>query len=167
MIELDDKLRNVTLDEKYTLDSGTVLINGAQCLARLPLLQRQLDFKSGLNTAGFISGYRGSPIGNLDQTLWHIGEKLKANNIVFQPGVNEDLAATAIAGSQQISSVPDPVCDGVFAMWYGKGPGVDRSMDAFKHGNYAGVQPPPQRERRRGRDRASFLRRRHRCERES
>ena len=108
MIELDDKLRNVTLDEKYTLDSGTVLINGAQCLARLPLLQRQLDFKSGLNTAGFISGYRGSPIGNLDQTLWHIGEKLKANNIVFQPGVNEDLAATAIAGSQQISSVPDP-----------------------------------------------------------
>ena len=141
MSRIQEKLRSVTLDDKYTIESGSILINGIQCLARLPMLQKQLDIKSGLNTAGFISGYRGSPIGNLDQTLWHISDKLADNNIVFQPGVNEDLAATAVAGSQQLSSLPDATCDGVFALWYGKGPGVDRSMDAFKHGNYAGVQP--------------------------
>jgi indolepyruvate ferredoxin oxidoreductase len=135
------ELRNITLDDKYLVESGTVFASGAQVLARLPMLQRQLDKAKGLNTAGFISGYRGSPLGHLDMTLWRVKEHLAANNIVFQPGINEDLAATAVSGTQQLGLLPDPACDGVFAMWYGKGPGVDRSMDAFKHGNYGGSHP--------------------------
>ncbi len=133
-----EELRNVSLDDKYLVDSDTVFISGAQALARLPMMQRDLDAAAGLNTAGFISGYRGSPLGHFDMTLWRIKDRLATKNIVFQPGINEDLAATAISGSQQLSSLPDPEYDGVFAMWYGKGPGVDRSMDALKHGNYAG-----------------------------
>lgn len=134
-------LRKITLDDKYLAESGRVFISGAQALARLPMMQRRLDEAAGINTAGYVSGYRGSPLGHLDMTLWRTSDRLAANHIVFQPGVNEDLAATAVSGTQQLELVPDPAYDGVFAMWYGKGPGVDRSMDAFKHGNYAGSHP--------------------------
>ena len=134
-------LRQTTLEDKYITESGRVFLSGAQALARLPMIQRRLDREAGLNTAGYISGYRGSPLGHLDMTLWSISERLAANHIVFQPGVNEELAATAVFGTQQLALLPDQTYDGVFAMWYGKGPGVDRSMDAFKHGNYAGSHP--------------------------
>jgi indolepyruvate ferredoxin oxidoreductase len=128
----------VSLDDKYTLDKGRVYISGTQALVRLPMLQKARDLKAGLNTAGFVSGYRGSPLGALDQSLWKAKAHLKANDIVFQPGVNEDLAATAVWGTQQINLWPGATRDGVFAMWYGKGPGVDRTGDVFKHGNSAG-----------------------------
>ena len=105
------------------------------------MMQRRLDEAAGLNTAGYISGYRGSPLGHFDMTLWRIKEQLEANHVVFQPGINEDLAATAVSGTQQLDQLPDAARDGVFAMWYGKGPGVDRSMDALKHGNFAGAHP--------------------------
>ncbi|MBI0434507.1 indolepyruvate ferredoxin oxidoreductase family protein [Roseomonas sp. KE0001] len=112
---------------------------GIQALARLPLLQRRRDAAAGLNTAGFVSGYRGSPLGGLDQALWKEAEALAAERITFQPGLNEDLAATAVWGSQQVGLFPDARHDGVFALWYGKGPGADRSMDVFKHANAAGT----------------------------
>jgi indolepyruvate ferredoxin oxidoreductase len=134
-------LKEVTLADKYTQNSGTILISGSQALARLPMLQQQLDQQAGLNTGGFISGYRGSPIGGYDFALWQIKDLLASKNIVFQPGLNEDLAATAVAGSQQLNALPGATVDGVYAIWYGKGPGVDRSMDAMKHGNYAGTHP--------------------------
>jgi indolepyruvate ferredoxin oxidoreductase len=129
----------VSLDDKWTVTSGRILLNGTQALARILLAQSWLDRRAGLNTAGYISGYRGSPLGNVDTTLWSIAKRLEANDIRFQPGVNEDLAATAVAGTQQIDQVPGARFDGVFAAWYGKGPGVDRSGDAFKHGHYAGA----------------------------
>ncbi|WP_298724901.1 indolepyruvate ferredoxin oxidoreductase family protein [uncultured Ferrovibrio sp.] len=132
-------LANVTLDDKYTLERGRVFLTGTQALVRLPMLQRQRDLAAGLNTACFISGYRGSPLGMFDQQLWRARKFLKENHIHFQPGVNEDLAATAVWGSQQLNLFPGAKYDGVFAMWYGKGPGVDRSMDVFKHGNSAGT----------------------------
>jgi indolepyruvate ferredoxin oxidoreductase len=128
----------VSLDDKYTLERGRVYISGTQALVRLPMLQKARDKKAGLNTAGFISGYRGSPLGGLDQALWKAKQHLKANDVVFQPGINEDLAATAVWGSQQINLWPGATRDGVFGMWYGKGPGVDRTGDVFKHANSAG-----------------------------
>ncbi|WP_370156298.1 indolepyruvate ferredoxin oxidoreductase family protein [Ferrovibrio sp.] len=134
-------LANVTLDDKYTLEKGRVFLTGTQALVRLPMLQRQRDLAAGLNTACFISGYRGSPLGLFDQQLWRARKFLKANHIEFQPGVNEDLAATAVWGSQQLNLFPKAKYDGVFSMWYGKGPGVDRSMDVFKHANSAGTSP--------------------------
>jgi len=129
----------VSLDDKWTSTRGRILLSGTQALARVLLAQSWLDRRAGLHTAGYISGYRGSPLGNLDTTLWSIGRRLEAADIRFQPGINEDLAATAVAGTQQIGQLPGPNRDGVFAAWYGKGPGVDRSGDAFKHGNYAGA----------------------------
>jgi len=129
----------VSLQDKYALDSTRTLLTGIEALARLPILQHQRDLAAGLNTAGFISGYRGSPLGNLDQKLWQAKPWLQAHNIVFQPGVNEDLAATSVWGSQQVNLFPGAKYDGVFAMWYGKGPGVDRSMDVFKHANAFGT----------------------------
>ncbi|MBU1235436.1 MAG: indolepyruvate ferredoxin oxidoreductase family protein [Gammaproteobacteria bacterium] len=132
-------LRSISLDDKYTIASGRIYLTGIQALARLPMLQRGRDLAAGLNTAGFISGYRGSPLGGLDQTLWKAREQLAAHHIRFQPGVNEDLAATAIWGTQQVNLFPGAKYDGVFAMWYGKGPGVDRSGDVFKHANSAGT----------------------------
>ncbi|MBE5075105.1 indolepyruvate ferredoxin oxidoreductase family protein [Erythrobacteraceae bacterium E2-1 Yellow Sea] len=129
----------ITLDDKWTVTHGRVLLNGTQALARVLLAQSWLDKRAGLNTAGYISGYRGSPLGNVDTTLWSISQRLADSGIRFQPGVNEDLAATAIAGTQQIDQLPGARHDGVFAAWYGKGPGVDRSGDAFKHGHYAGA----------------------------
>jgi len=129
----------ITLDDKYLLDSGRVYLTGTQALVRLPMMQRQRDQAAGLNTAGYISGYRGSPLGGFDQALWQAKRFIKNSHIEFQPGVNEDLAATALWGTQQIHLYPGARYDGVFGMWYGKGPGVDRSGDAFKHANYAGT----------------------------
>ena len=131
-------LRDVSLDDKYTLDSGRVYLNGVQALVRLLMLQKQRDQAAGLNTAGFVSGYRGSPLGGLDKALWSAAKFLDRAKVKFQPGLNEDLAATAIWGSQQVNLYPGATVDGVFSMWYGKGPGVDRTGDAFRHGNLAG-----------------------------
>src|SRR3954469_12789035 len=132
-------LREVSLDDKYALDTGRVFLTGAQAFVRLLILQRQRDALAGLNTAGFVSGYRGSPLGALDQSLWRAQKFLDRAHIKFQPGLNEDLAATSIWGSQQVNLYPDAKYDGVFAMWYGKGPGVDRCGDVFKHANSAGT----------------------------
>jgi len=134
-------MRTVVLDDKYTVEEGTVLMNGTQALVRLPLLLKNLDRRNGLNTAGFISGYRGSPLGSYDLELWRAKAHLASHDIVFQPGVNEDLAATAVWGTQMLGTTPGFNRDGVFAIWYAKGPGVDRSCDAFKHGNTAGTHP--------------------------
>src|SRR5215213_3353051 len=134
-------LAQVSLDDRYALERGRVLMTGIQALVRLPMLQRQRDRAAGLNTAGFISGYRGSPLGGLDQALWRARKFLEKSDIVFQPGLNEDLAATSVWGSQQVGLFPGAKYDGVFAIWYGKGPGVDRSGDALKHGNSAGSAP--------------------------
>jgi len=132
-------LRTVTLDDKYALESGRVYLTGAQAFVRLLILQRQRDALAGLNTAGFVSGYRGSPLGALDQSLWKAQKFLERAHVRFQPGLNEDLAATAIWGSQQVNLYPRAKYDGVFSMWYGKGPGVDRCGDVFKHANHAGT----------------------------
>ncbi len=132
-------LAEIRLDDKYRLSTGHLYLTGTQALTRLPMLQKQRDAAHGLNTACFISGYRGSPLGNLDKSLWDAKQYLKDNHIHFQPGVNEELAATSVWGSQQTSLFPGARYDGVFAMWYGKGPGVDRCGDVFKHGNSAGV----------------------------
>jgi indolepyruvate ferredoxin oxidoreductase len=133
-------LETVTLDDKYALESGRAFMSGVQALVRLPMLQRQRDARVGLNTAGFISGYRGSPLGGYDQALWAAKKHLAAQNIVFQPGVNEELGATAVWGTQQLDLYPTTKkFDGVFGIWYGKGPGVDRCSDVFKHANMAGT----------------------------
>ncbi|HCJ29336.1 MAG TPA: indolepyruvate ferredoxin oxidoreductase family protein [Pseudomonas sp.] len=134
-------LAEIRLDDKYRLATGHLYLTGTQALTRLPMLQHQRDLAQGLNTGCFISGYRGSPLGGLDKSLWEAREFLKQNAIHFQPGLNEELAATAVWGSQQTNLFPGARYDGVFAMWYGKGPGVDRSGDVFKHGNAAGVSP--------------------------
>jgi indolepyruvate ferredoxin oxidoreductase len=131
----------VTLDDKYKLDSSRFYVTGTQALVRLPMLQRQRDVAAGLNTAGFISGYRGSPLGQVDIQLWHASEQLEAQHIQFRPGLNEELAATAVWGTQQLPLLQGAKYDGVFAYWYGKGPGVDRSGDVFRHANYAGTSP--------------------------
>jgi len=132
-------LMPLSLDDKYALESGRVFLTGIQALVRLPFMQHELDRRAGLNTAGFISGYRGSPVGGLDQQLWRAQKFLDKHNVVFKPGLNEDLAATAVWGSQQANLYPGAKYDGVFGMWYGKAPGVDRSGDAFKHANAAGT----------------------------
>ena len=133
-------LASVTLDDKYSLESGRAFMSGVQALVRLPMLQRQRDERAGLNTAGFVSGYRGSPLGGYDQALWAAKKHLQAQHVVFQPGVNEELAATAVWGTQQLDLYPESRrYDGVFGLWYGKGPGVDRCSDVFKHANMAGT----------------------------
>jgi indolepyruvate ferredoxin oxidoreductase len=134
-------LETVTLDDKYSLDYGSAFMSGVQALVKLPMLQRLRDSLQGKNTAGFISGYRGSPLGGYDQALWKADKFLKGQNIVFQPGVNEELAATAVWGTQQLGFAPSGTnrFDGVFGIWYGKGPGVDRTSDVFKHANMAGT----------------------------
>jgi indolepyruvate ferredoxin oxidoreductase len=133
------ELAEVSLDDKYTLESGRVFITGTQALVRLPLMQKARDEAAGLNTGCFISGYRGSPLGGFDQQLWRARKFLEGKNIHFQPGVNEDLAATAIWGTQQVGLYPGPTVDGVYSIWYGKGPGVDRSGDVLRHANLAGT----------------------------
>jgi indolepyruvate ferredoxin oxidoreductase len=133
-------LETVTLDDKYALANGRAFMSGVQALVRLPMLQRVRDMAAGLNTAGFISGYRGSPLGGYDQALVAAQKHLNAHHIVFQPGVNEELGATAVWGTQQLDLYPKTnKYDGVFGIWYGKGPGVDRSCDVFKHANMAGT----------------------------
>lgn len=130
---------SIKLEDKYALDTTCAYMTGIEALVRLPILQHQRDLQAGLNTAGFISGYRGSPLGGLDQALWKAQPYLDKHNIQFQPGVNEDLAATAVWGSQQVNCFEGARFDGVFALWYGKGPGVDRSMDAIRHANAFGT----------------------------
>ncbi len=137
--DVNPRLTSVTLDDKYTATSGTIFLSGIQALVRLPMMQRERDRAAGLNTAGFISGYRGSPLGGLDENLWKAKKHLEAHHVQFVPGVNEDLAATAVWGSQQVDLIGPARYDGVFAMWYGKGPGVDRCGDVFKHMNHAGT----------------------------
>jgi indolepyruvate ferredoxin oxidoreductase len=127
------------LDDRYTLESGRVYLTGVQALVRLPLEQRRRDAVAGLHTAGFISGYRGSPLGSYDMGLWQARDQLAAHHVRFEPGVNEDIAATAVWGSQQATLHAGARYDGVFGIWYGKGPGVDRACDALKHANYAGT----------------------------
>ncbi|SAL87205.1 indolepyruvate ferredoxin oxidoreductase [Caballeronia arvi] len=132
----------VTLDDKYALETGRAFMSGVQALVRLPLMQRARDAQAGHNTAAFISGYRGSPLGTYDQTLWQAKKHLADNHVVFKPGVNEELGVTAVWGSQQLEFDPaSKKYDGVFGIWYGKGPGVDRSGDALKHANLAGTAP--------------------------
>ena len=132
-------LREIRLSDKYALDKTRAYMTGIEALVRLPMLQHQRDQQRGLNTAGFVSGYRGSPLGGVDQAMWQAKAFLEQHNIHFQPGVNEELAATAVWGSQQTNLFPGARFDGVFGMWYGKGPGVDRSMDVIKHANAFGT----------------------------
>jgi len=132
-------MQAVTLDDKYTRFDGRVYLTGIQALVRLPLLQKRRDRAAGLNTAGFISGYRGSPLGGYDLALWSAKRHLDSHDIVFRPGINEDMAATAVWGSQQVGLLPGAKYDGVFGLWYGKGPGVDRSGDVLKHASYQGT----------------------------
>ncbi|MCH7636999.1 MAG: indolepyruvate ferredoxin oxidoreductase family protein, partial [Proteobacteria bacterium] len=134
-------LDNYELLDRYRRESGRVFLTGTQALVRIPLMQATMDRAAGLNTAGFISGYRGSPLGAYDQELWRAKSFLAESNIEFLPAVNEDLAATAVLGAQQVETDPHKTVDGVFSIWYGKGPGVDRSGDALKHGNAYGSSP--------------------------
>ena len=127
------------LDHKYTRHEGRIYLSGVQALVRLPLMQHLRDRAAGLNTAGFVSGYRGSPLGGFDLELWRAGKHLAAAGVRFQPGLNEDLAATMVWGTQQVNLFPGATVEGVYGMWYGKGPGVDRSGDVFKHANAAGT----------------------------
>jgi indolepyruvate ferredoxin oxidoreductase len=129
----------VSLDDKYDVGKSRVFVSGFQALVRLCLMQKERDRRAGLNTAGYVTGYRGSPLGTLDQQFMRAGARLKANDILFHAGTNEDLAATALAGSQTAELRGEGKFDGVFGMWYGKGPGVDRSGDAFRHANFAGT----------------------------
>jgi indolepyruvate ferredoxin oxidoreductase len=132
-------LKDVSLDDKYTATSGKIFLSGIQALVRLPMIQKIRDEQAGLDTAGFVSGYRGSPLGGLDENLWKAKGHLEAKRIQFVPGVNEDLAATAVWGTQTVDLIGPAKYDGVFAMWYAKGPGVDRCGDVFKHMNHAGT----------------------------
>src|SRR5215210_4336051 len=131
-------LKNVTLDDKYDLMQSRVFVTGYQALIRASLMQQERDRLAGLNTAGYVSGYRGSPLGGLDQQFMRAANVLAPNDVVFQAGINEDLAATAIWGTQQAELRGEGKYDGVFGIWYGKGPGVDRCGDVFRHANFAG-----------------------------
>jgi len=139
MPEKATALAPVSLDDKYDLERGRVYLTGTQALVRLLLMQRRRDRAAGLNTGGFVSGYRGSPVGAVDRELWKIPERLAAHHVHFQLGVNEDLAATAVWGSQQVNLFPGARYDGVFALWYGKGPGLDRCGDVMRHANAFGT----------------------------
>jgi indolepyruvate ferredoxin oxidoreductase len=132
-------LKTVSLDDKYTATSGTVYLSGIQALVRLCIVQRLRDQNANLNTAGFVSGYRGSPLGGLDEAFWKAEKHLSNNHVKFVPGINEDLAATAVWGTQQVGLLGETHYDGVYGLWYGKGPGVDRSTDVFKHMSHAGT----------------------------
>jgi indolepyruvate ferredoxin oxidoreductase len=134
-------LNRYSLTDRYTRESGGVFLTGTQALVRILIDQRDRDIADGINSAGFVSGYRGSPLGGVDLELWRAQHALKARRIEFLPAVNEDLAATAVLGSQQVETDSRREVDGVFGLWYGKGPGVDRSGDALKHGNAYGSSP--------------------------
>ena len=137
----DPSPQTYQIEDRYTLSKGRVFLTGTQALARIMMDQARRDRQVGLNTAGFVSGYRGSPLGGLDLELWRAKERLKTDRITFMPAVNEDLGATAVLGAQQATLDPHCEVEGIFAMWYGKGPGVDRSGDALKHGNAYGSAP--------------------------
>ncbi|QBR71232.1 indolepyruvate ferredoxin oxidoreductase [Beijerinckiaceae bacterium] len=138
-IDLPQDLESTSLDDKYDLTKRRIFVSGPQAIIRLLLMQRELDRRAGLSTAGFISGYRGSPLGGLDINFQRAKHALEASNILFQPGLNEDLAATAIWGTQQAEMRGEGKFDGIFSLWYGKGPGVDRSGDVLRHANLAGT----------------------------
>ncbi|MEH6518187.1 MAG: indolepyruvate ferredoxin oxidoreductase family protein [Halioglobus sp.] len=135
------ELDEYDLLDRYSRDQGRVFLTGTQALVRLPMVQRTLDQQRGLNTAGFVSGYRGSPLGGYDQEMWRAKKFMAEHHIDFLPAINEDLAATAVMGTQQVESADERQVDGVFSIWYGKGPGVDRAGDALKHGNAYGSSP--------------------------
>src|SRR5690606_27632977 len=132
------ELADVKLSDRYDLSKNRVLLNGTQALVRLTLMQHERDRLAGHNTAGYVTGYRGSPLGGLDQQFARAAAHLERHNVKFHPAINEDLAATALWGTQQAEMRGEGIYDGVFGIWYGKGPGVDRSGDAFRHGNAAG-----------------------------
>src|SRR6185503_12345608 len=134
-------LEAVTLDDKYDLAKNRVLVTGTQAIVRLTLMQAARDRRNGHNTAGYVTGYRGSPLGGVDQQFWRAAAVLAPANVIFQPAINEDLAATALWGAQQAEMRGEGKYDGVFGIWYGKGPGADRSGDALRHGNLAGSSP--------------------------
>ncbi|BEP54179.1 hypothetical protein GmRootV118_14230 [Variovorax sp. V118] len=129
------------LSDNLWADAGSVFLTGTQALIRILAMQGQRDAARGLHTQGFVSGYRGSPLGMVDQAIWKAGERFKKTGIRFVPAVNEELAATQVLGTQRVESDPERTVDGVYAMWYGKGPGVDRAGDALKHGNAYGSSP--------------------------
>ena len=137
----EDGLCEIKLADRYDLTKSSVLLTGAQAVARLLISQKERDRRAGLNTGGFISGYRGSPVGGLDLQFARLKDLFEANDIYFEPGLNEELAATAIWGAQQAEMRGEGRFDGVFGLWYGKGPGVDRSGDVFRHANLAGTSP--------------------------
>ncbi|MFL6934536.1 MAG: indolepyruvate ferredoxin oxidoreductase family protein, partial [Xanthobacteraceae bacterium] len=132
-------LNHVTLDDKYDLTRSRIFVTGYQALVRLTLMQKERDRRAGLNTAGYVTGYRGSPLGGLDQQFVRAAKILAPNDVVFQAGINEDLAATAVWGTQAAELRGEGKFDGVFSIWYGKGPGVDRTGDVFRHANFAGT----------------------------
>src|SRR6476661_2378630 len=129
------------LSDSLWAQGGAIFLTGTQALVRLMLMQLQRDAAAGLNTQGFISGYRGSPLGMVDQAVWKAGKQFDEAGLRFLPAINEELGATAVLGTQRVEADPERTCDGVFAMWYGKGPGVDRAGDALKHGNAYGASP--------------------------
>src|SRR6185369_15660937 len=131
--------RDYQLSDALWARSGRIFLSGTQALVRLALMQRQRDAEAGLGTQGFISGYRGSPLGMVDLAVWKAGPKFLEQGIRFLPAINEELAATAVLGTQRVEADPQRTCEGVFALWYGKGPGVDRAGDALKHGNAYGA----------------------------
>ncbi|MEL6289283.1 MAG: hypothetical protein AAFQ35_10950, partial [Pseudomonadota bacterium] len=128
-----------SLDDKFDLTQSTILLNGSQAVVRLALMLRARDVAAGHNTAGYVSGYRGSPITGLEAQFARAGKRVADNDIIFHPGLNEDLAATAVWGTQQGELRGEGKYEGVFGIWYGKGPGVDRSGDVFRHANHAGT----------------------------
>ena len=131
-------LADVSLDDKYVNTQGQAFMSGMQALVRLPLTLHERGLRTGKKLGGYISGYRGSPVGTYDMALWVAQAHLDAHDITFQAGVNEELAATAVWGSQQVHLLGDTAFDGVFGIWYGKAPGVDRSIDVLRHANQAG-----------------------------
>src|ERR1700680_2086121 len=133
------KLNQVSLDDKFDLAQARVFVTGFQALVRLCLMQKERDRRAGLNTAGYVTGYRGSPLGGLDQQFARAQAHLRAADVVFKAGINEELAATALGGTQQAELRQEGKYDGVFGIWYGKGPGVDRTGDVFRHANFAGT----------------------------
>ncbi|MEM1047315.1 MAG: indolepyruvate ferredoxin oxidoreductase family protein [Pseudomonadota bacterium] len=133
--------RKVSLSDKYDLSADRVFVSGTQAVVRLMLMQKERDRRAGLNTGGYVTGYRGSPLGGLDQQFWRSRDLLSKQDLVFQAGLNEDLAATALWGTQQAEMRGEGRFDGVFGIWYGKGPGVDRSGDVLRHSNLAGTSP--------------------------
>ena len=133
--------QRVSLNDKYDLEKTSVLLNGTQALVRLMLMQKTRDMAAGLNTAGYVSGYRGSPLGAVDMQMVRAQAALNASNVRFDPGLNEDLAATALRGTQQAELRGEGKYQGVFGLWYGKGPGVDRSGYVMRHANMAGTSP--------------------------